>query len=387
MKIFMPFRSKFLSRNLFLSTCLLLVYIPINLPAQTVALYTPYTRIAVPPGESISYKIDVINNGKTRHNVDLSVTGMPKEWSYTLKSGGWNIRQSSLLPGGKKTIALDVNVPFKVKKGNYRFHVNGVGFYSLPLMVTVSKQGTYKTEFTTKQSNMQGHAQSTFTFNTDLKNLTGEKQRYALKSFAPRGWIVIFKPGYKQATSVEVEPNNKSKITVDIRPPLLVEAGTYKIPIEAVSGSTSAKLDLEVVITGNFKMELSTPTGLLSSSITAGDEKKVKLVVNNTGSAKLKDIKFSSVNPSHWEVTFDPGKVDELDPGRSEEITAIIKADKNAIPGDYVTKLTARTPEVTSAISFRITVKTPMLMGWIGIFIIVIALGSVYYLFRKYGRR
>ena len=31
--------------------------------AQSVALYTPYTKISVPPGESIGYSVDVINNG------------------------------------------------------------------------------------------------------------------------------------------------------------------------------------------------------------------------------------------------------------------------------------------------------------------------------------
>lgn len=304
-----------------------------------------------------------------------------------MKSGGWNIKQLSVLPGQKKSFSLKVEIPFKVKKGTYRFSVVGGRYYSLPLTVIISKQGTYKTEFTSKQANMQGHAKSSFTFNTDLKNLTGEKQRYALKSFAPRGWQVIFKPNYKQSTSVEVQPNNTTKITIDVHPPLLVEAGTYKIPVQAVTNSTSANLDLEVVITGTFKMEFSTPTGLLSTDITAGDEKRIKLLVRNTGSDKLEDIKFRSSSPAHWEVTFNPEKIDELETGKSTEVIAAVKADKKAIPGDYVTKLTAYTPEVNSAVSFRISVKTPMLMGWIGIFIIAFALGTIYYLFRKYGRR
>jgi uncharacterized membrane protein len=167
----------------------------------------------------------------------------------------------------------------------------------------------------------------------------------------------------------------------------MVEAGTYKIPIQAVTSSTSANLDLEVVITGTFKMEFSTPTGLLSSSVTAGSDKQLKTVVQNTGSAKLKDIKFRSTEPPNWEVNFNPDQIAELEPGKSKEVVVVVKADKNAIPGDYIAKLTAYTPEVSSIATFRISVKTPMLMGWIGIFIIVIALGSVYYLFRKYGRR
>ncbi len=68
-------------------------------------------------------------------------------------------------------------------------------------------------------------------------------------------------------------------------------------------------------------------------------------------------------------------------------VTATIKADKKAIPGDYVTNLEARTPEASSKASFRMSVKTPMLWGWIGVLIIAAAIGTVWYLFRKYGRR
>jgi uncharacterized membrane protein len=46
-----------------------------------------------------------------------------------------------------------------------------------------------------------------------------------------------------------------------------------------------------------------------------------------------------------------------------------------------------KTPEVSSKISFRISVETPLLWGWVGVLIILAALGSVWYLFRKYGRR
>jgi uncharacterized membrane protein len=142
-----------------------------------------------------------------------------------------------------------------------------------------------------------------------------------------------------------------------------------------------------VVITGSYKMELTTPHGLLSTSITAGDEKRIELLVKNTGSSDLADITFSSSAPANWNVIFDPKKLDKLEPGRNASVFATIKADKKAIAGDYATNLVAKTPEVTSQAAFRISVKTPMLWGWIGVLVIVVALGSVYYLFRKFGRR
>ncbi len=355
--------------------------------AASVSLYTPYTKISVPPGESISYNIEVINNGSEIKNVPISVVGLQKGWDHDMKSGGWNIQEMSILPGDKKNFSLHVAVPLKINKGTYRFYVVAKGYVSLPLTVIVSKEGTYKTEFTTKQANMEGAASSKFTFTATLKNSTADKQQYALMANAPRGWNVTFKVNYKEVTSADIEANSSADITIEIDPPDQVAAGKYKIPVRAATSTTSANLELEAVITGSYNMELTTPTGLLSTDITAGDQKRVELVVRNTGSAALNDIKLSFTAPSNWDVVFDPKQVDKLEPGKIAQVFATIKADKKAIAGDYVTNLEAKTPEVTSKASFRMSVETSMLWGWVGVLIILVALGSVYSLFRKYGRR
>jgi uncharacterized membrane protein len=355
--------------------------------SESVTLYTPYTKISVPPGESIDYAIDVINNGKELQNVDISVSGMPRDWNYNLKAGGWIISQLSILPGERKTISLKVEVPLKINKGNYKFTVNAGGNASLPLVVNISEQGTFKTEFTTAQANMQGNVSSTFTFNANLKNRTTDKQQYAFVSNAPRGWTVTFKANYQPVTSVVAEPNSTTPIGIEIKAPDKTEAGKYKIPVSASNSSSSGELELEVVITGSYGIELSTPTGLLSADLTAGETKQIDLMVVNTGSSELSDIKPDFSAPVNWSITFDPKKVDKLQTGQSTHIYATLKADKKAIPGDYVVNLEAKTPEVSSRASFRISVETPLLWGWIGVMITFAALGSVYYLFRKYGRR
>ena len=221
---------------------------------DSVKLYTPYTKISVPPGESIDYSIDVINNSKSIRNADISIEGLPKGWISDLKAGGWNIKQLSVLPGERKTILLKVEVPLNVNKGTYRFKVLAGGFDSLPLTVIISEQGSFKTEFTSDQPNMEGHSNSSFTFNANLKNRTAEKQMYALMANAPRGWNVTFKSNYQQVTSVTAEPNNTMPLTIEIKPPENCEAGKYKIPVSASTYSTSANLDLEVVITGTYSM-------------------------------------------------------------------------------------------------------------------------------------
>lgn len=354
---------------------------------KKVILYTPYTKIAVPPGESVNYSIDVINNSDEVKNANISIKGMPRGWTYEIKAGTWIVSELSVLPKERKNFSLKVDIPLKVNKGTYRFTVVAEGLGELPLSITVSKQGTYQTDFTTNQPNMQGNSKSTFTFNATLKNQTADQQLYALVAQAPRGWNVIFKANYKQATSAQVEPNATQNITIDINPPANVEAGTYKIPVRAATSTTSADLELEVVITGTYQMELTTPRGLLSAEITAGDTKRLDLVIKNTGSAELKDIQLSSGKPVDWEVTFEPTKIDRLKAGETANAVAIVKASKKALPGDYVTKISAKTPEVNSSADFRITVRTPMIWGWMGVLVILVALGCVYFLFRKYGRR
>jgi len=354
---------------------------------KKVILYTPYTQISVPPGESINYSIDVINQTQEVRNASLQVQGLPRSWTYDMKAGGFTIKELSVLPDEKKNFSLTVQVPQKVNKGTYRFTVSADGLGELPLTVVVSEQGTYKTEFTTTQPNMQGNSKATFTFSATLKNSTAEQQLYALTANAPRGWNVVFKVSHKQATSAQVAPNGTENINIDITPPSTIEAGTYKIPVRASTGTTSGDIEFEVVITGSYEVQLTTPRGLLSTDITAGSTKRIDLVVKNTGSAELKEVKLSSSKPVDWEVDFSPEQIESLKPGETAEVKATVKASKKALPGDYIAKMEARNPEANSSADFRMSVKTPMIWGWTGIIIIVAVLGIIWFLFRKYGRR
>jgi len=379
------------TKRLNLLIIMMLGLLPLKMHAEEsekrVMLYTPYTMISVPPGETIDYSIDVINQTNDMKNTKIFVDGIPRGWTSELKSGGFSINQLAVLPDDKKSFSLKITVPLKVNKGTYNLKVRAGDEAELPLSITVSSQGTFKTELTTDQPNMEGNSKSTFTFNAKLANQTSEQQLYALTANAPRGWNVIFRAAGKQATSAQVEANKTENITIEMTTPANVEAGSYKIPVRATTGSTSADLELEVVVTGSYQMEFTTPRGLLSSSITAGETKRFDLVVRNTGSAELKDIKLTSSKPSDWEVSFEPAEINALKAGETTTLQAIVKASKKALPGDYVTKWDAKTPEVNANIDFRVTVKTPMLWGWLGVLIIAGVLVVVFFLFRKYGRR
>lgn len=369
-----------------LSVVMLLYTVPVS-AAEGLTLFTPYTNLSAPPGEKLNYSIELINNTNSIQTANISFDAGSTGWEYELTAGGRNIRQIAVKPNDSSTMNLSLTVPLEVDKGDYHFRVNAGAFGSLPLVVNVSEKGSYKSELTVDRSNMVGHSDSTFTYSLTLNNRTASEQTYALSASAPTGWDAKFQVDGSSVSSVEVDANASKTISFSLTPPDRATADTYTIPIQAASGSSSAEVQVEAVITGTYGIELTTVNERLSANITAGQERKLELVVRNTGSADLSDINLTGTTPADWEVSFDPKTIPSIKAGESTNVTATIKASSKALAGDYVVGLTANAAEKSANATIRMTVKTSVLWGWIGVLIIIAVVAGVYGLFRKYGRR
>ncbi|MDK2836565.1 MAG: hypothetical protein PWP21_1342, partial [Thermosediminibacterales bacterium] len=260
---------------------------------------------------------------------------------------------------------------------------------SLKLSVKISEARMGEDELTARYSELKGPSDATFNFKLDLTNNGGREQVYSLGAQAPEGWQVTFKPSYEsqQVASISVKAGETQGLDVKVIPAVSAEEGEYTIPVLAVSSEGRVSEELKVIISGSYDMEFTTPSGRLNADLVAGKEKKVNLKVENTGSAVLNNITFSSNEPQNWSVTFDPKKIDTLKPGESRQITATITSDSKAISGDYLVSLTASTRETRSTANLRVTVKTSTLWGIVGLIIVLIVVASVYWAFRTYGRR
>lgn len=357
---------------------------------ENVTLFTPFTGTTAIPGETISYTVDVINSGSSIQSMSFSLENAPEGWDYKITADGRDIRELSVRGNSEQQIHLDITLPLDAGKGDYRFNLvasNDSGKSSLPLLVTVTEQGSSATELTSEQANLQGHADSDFNYTVTIRNRTANEQNYALTTQAGEGWGVTFKSGSDSISSIQVEPNASEDITVTVTPPENVEAGTYEIPIRAQSGNTAAELVLEAVITGSYDMQLSTKDGNLSTDVTAGGKRTVQLVVTNTGTAPLAGIEITDSTPPNWEVEYENNTIAQLEPGDSATVKATITAPDEAIAGDYVVTFKATAPEVSADATFRVSVETSTLWGIVAILIIALVVGGLYYIFKKYGRR
>ncbi len=247
-----------------------------------------------------------------------------------------------------------------------------------------SKKGS---TFTAHLINIESAVKDPFRYNTSLYNGSGHMQIYALRMQAPDGWITLFRTGGSQITAVRLDSGKTQEITLEVMASPTAKPGNYNIPVSAVSNDDSLHIELEAVVKGNYSVELTTPTGRLSNDVTEGHSKQLRLVLKNTGSLPLDGLELSAQSPMQWSATFEPSKIERLDPGQTMEAGATLSVPDKTIAGDYVTTFTAKNSYTTANAVFRMTVKTSLLSGWIGIVVILLALGMVYYLVRKYGRR
>jgi uncharacterized membrane protein len=241
--------------------------------------------------------------------------------------------------------------------------------------------------FTAQLVNIEAAVHEAFHYNTTLHNGAAQARIYELTATLPDGWNVIFRTRGSQVTSVNMDGARGESISIEIHPAYSAAPGKYKIPVMAVASNDTLRLGLEAVIKGSYGMELTTPTGLLSANITEGKQKEIHLVVKNTGTLNLADISLAAQTPAKWDATFNPAKIEQLEPGKTADVVATLAVPDKTIAGDYVTTFTARNNASNAQAVFRMTVKTSVLSGWIGIMVILAAIALVYFLIRKYGRR
>lgn len=244
-----------------------------------------------------------------------------------------------------------------------------------------------KSALTVRLMNVESTTKDPFRFASTISNGSGHTKIYELRAKTPEGWNTTFRAEGTQIAGLRLDSGKTLDISIEIASAPMVKPGKYTIPVMAVSSEDTLRVDLEAVVKGNYGLELSTPSGRLSDDITEGKSRQIQLTVKNTGSLPLEGLELSGQAPTMWSVTFAPSRIEKLGAGQTQEVTATLNVPNKTIAGDYVTNFTVRNNDANSTATFRMTVKTSILSGWIGILVIILALGIVYYLIRKYGRR
>jgi uncharacterized membrane protein len=351
---------------------------------------TPYPSIAVAPGSSASFDLTITS--ATEGTTSLVVVGAPTGWKATIHGGGFVVQGVTAGPGKPGTARLDVEVPgdTTATAGNLRVEAKmGSASDVLPITVLVNASVAGDITLTTTSPTLTGASDSTFSFPLTLTNGTAQDQTVSATAKGPAGWTVDTKLAEAQAASTVVKAGSSTTITVTATPPANAPAGHTDIDVTATAGTKTIPGKLGIDITGTFKMTLSTPGDLLSAHGSAGSAMRQTLEVRNGGTGDLAGVTVTATPPSGWTVTFDPadGKVDVPAGTTAGTVTAIITPSKDAVAGDYVVSFSASNDQARATQDIRFTVETSPIWALVGIGVIVLILGGLFYVFRTYGRR
>ncbi|RTG95467.1 MULTISPECIES: NEW3 domain-containing protein [Thermus] len=357
------------------------------------SLGTSYPEIGVQPGESVNLTLTLKNYGLPPGVVRVQVAEAPQGWQASLIGGGRLVRAVYLAPDGEATLTLRLQPPKEVKPGTYRFLVRAEGLgqvANLPIGLVVGQGLPQRLSLEAELPILKGPPTSSFRYRVTLKNESDRDLLVSLEYEAPKGWQVTFTPAFssQQVTSLPIKAGESKDLDVEVSLPKDTKADTYGLTLRAVAGEAKAELALTLEVTGRPEVRFTTKEGRLSGQVVAGRENAVKLVVKNEGSAPAKNLSFSAMEPSGWEVKFEPEKLDALEPGQEQEVTARIKPSPKAVTGDYMVTLSLSGSDgLSESLDYRATVVRSSLWGLVGVGIMAVALLVLGFAVNRFGRR
>ena len=360
--------------------------------ADGLEITTPYPAVAVAPGSKVSFDLTVTSTRIA--DVALSMAGVPTGWTASILGGGNVVDGVAVSPDVDGTVRLDVEVPADATATTGSIRVTGSGggaTDTLTVAVRVDAEAAGDISLTTSTPALTGASDASFSFELQFTNDTAQDVTLSVAATGPdAGWAVTATlTGETQAASTVVEAGSNQNVTVAASAPSDVAADTYPITVTATAGERTVTADLLIQVTGSYSMTLSTPNGVLSAGGSAGAPTTQSFDITNTGTAPLTEVTLTATPPTGWEVTFDPESLAALAPKETVTITAVITPSAEAVAGDYVVSFSTKGTEGGAAdtAQIRFTVETSPLWALVGLGIIVLILGGLFYVFRTYGRR
>jgi uncharacterized membrane protein len=365
-------------------------------PERGIAIYTEYSGVTVPRGETVKMDLILENKGRTDEVIDVKVSTIPKGWKATLKGGSYLVGGLYVANGKTKNLSMELEPDKSMSTGAYVFQFDAKtedGKFTASYKLTVNVQeripGADDIQITTSYPVLRGQTDATFEFSIDVLNKSDLDRTFNLAAVPPEKWEVNFKPAYeqKQISSFRIKGGQSQSVAVQVSPPKDAMSGEYPIMVRVSSGDKKAEVKLTVALTGIYKLDAGTPTGILSLEAMPGKPSNLSLFVKNTGSAVNRNVSFSSFKPENWEVTFKPEKIEALEPNGLKQIEVTIKPAAQSLVGDYSVGVMVDGEKASKTVEFRVTVKASTAWGWIGIGVIIFVIAGLSALFIWLGRR
>jgi len=370
-----------------------------NKPERLITMAAEFPGVVVPVDENVSMDLTFFNKGRSDESVDVWVAEKPKGWEARIKTYKFAVTGVHVPSGDDKRLTFEADPGKETKPGKYEFLVkaqtrDGKFKMSQAIAVEVKAKDDAKKEdkgvkLNTSYPVLQGPTDGKFEFSVEVDSKLDKDAVFNLFAQGPDGWDINFKPAYedKYISSLRIKANQSETVAVVVKPAASAQAGEYPINVRVASSEANGEAKLNVILTGTYDLEVGTATGLLSLDARQGKPANMSFYIKNNGSAPNSNIKFMTFKPENWKVTFNPEKVDVIEPGKLQQVEVTITPNEEALVGDYSVNVKVDGEKAAKTLEFRITVKASTAWGWVGIGIIVAVIAGLIGMFRWLGRR
>jgi len=365
-------------------------------PERGIEIFTEYPGVAVRVGDQVRMDLILLNKGRTDETINVKPTKVPKGWKATIK-GGEYVVSGLYVPSGKtKNVALVLEPDKTIGPGTYLFSfeaktADGAFTATNNLSVAVETRAAAGSDIqvTTAYPVLRGSTDAKFEFSLEVANKAESDRMFNVFATGPKDWEFNIKPAYeeKQVSTFRIKAGQSQTVSVQVTPARDAAPGENPVNVEVASGERKAEVKLTVVLTGTYKLDAGTPTGLLSLEAMPGQASKFSFFVKNTGSAVNHNISFDSFKPENWTITFKPEKIEALQPGDLKQVEVTVKPGAQALVGDYSVGVSITGEKADKTLEMRVTVKSSAAWGWISIVIILVVIAGLCALFIWLGRR
>jgi len=372
-----------------------------DLPPRAISVSPEYTGVTIPQGNDVSIDLIVANRGQKDENLGLKLLSIPEGWKAWVKTYDFGVTGVHVRSDSQKNLTLRVEPGKDVAPGSYTLVVQGQTddrqlTSTGQMVVTVQEKGEKKRpegiHINTSYPVLTGPTDAKFEFSLEVENKSDKEGIFNLAAQAPENWTVNFKPAYedKFISSLRLKAGQSQTMAVEVKPNPWAKPGEYAIGVKISSPEAEGEVALNVILTGTFKLEAGTATGLLSLSAIRGEAALLSFYVKNAGSAPLNNVRFISFQPENWKVAFTPESIETLPPQELQQVEVSITPSGQALVGDYSVGLRVESgspPKADKTLEMRVSVTASAAWGWIGIGLIVFVMAGLVFLFARLGRR
>ncbi|MEM3649007.1 MAG: NEW3 domain-containing protein, partial [Thermoproteota archaeon] len=354
-------------------------------------LTSTYPVAQAQPGSTVVFDLTVSNVLSERLTGTISL-GLPAGWTGSVvKSDGSILYGVSLGSSQLVNIMVKINVPLDTAPGSYKVTIlfKAEDFNStFPLTVIVVK-GSPMLRLRTDTPYVDAYAGGTANYPLEVEN-TGDSDGVVSINITglPSGynWVVKDSSG-SVISKLYMKAGETKKLNVVVSIPPLAEPDVLSMVLEANTDGSVERLNLGLGILGWYSITYVTQNFYCES--TAGETIVFQVEVKNTGYSSLSNLKLEvSDVPSGFTIKVDPSLVSLLKPQENAVFSLTITSDADISAGDYYATLSLKADQSqTVTRSLHIYVKQRGEVVLIGALIVVIMVGAMLLIYRRYGRR